>query len=86
MEDRTFKISFESDGKTYEGMVNPSERTHDDGRPASFHVILNHVNFGNLSFDRNRWLVDEQRPAPLIEETGKAIESYYNWSDGSTRN
>lgn len=46
--------------------------------PVSFHVVLNHVHFGNLSFDNGKWLVDEQRPAHLIAATGKAIHEYHN--------
>lgn len=78
-EDKIFNIEFDSEGIHYEGMVNPSDKLRDDGRPASYHVILNHVHFGNLSYDRDRWLVDEQRPAHLVEASGKAIEEYYGW-------
>lgn len=77
MEDRIFKIEFDCEGKHYSGTVNPSEKTNSEGMPVSFHVILNQVNFGYVSQNNNKWLVDEQRPQTLVNATGNAIEDYY---------
>lgn len=77
MEDKIFHINFQVEGKDYTGMVNPSEKQHDDGMPASFHVVLNHVNFGYLSFNQGKWHVNEQRPDSLVEAAGASIQAYY---------
>lgn len=77
MEDRIFHIQFQVDGKEYTGMVNPTEKLRDDGMPASFHVVLNHVNFGYLSFNQGKWHVNEQRPDDLTEAAGLEIEKHY---------
>ena len=75
-EEKIFDIQFESEGTTYKGWVNPSDKLHDDGKPASFHVVLNNVFFGNLSLSDGNWVVDEPRPAALIEAAGKQVEEY----------
>ena len=76
-EDKIFDIEFEHDNKHYKGWVNPSEETHDDGLPASFHVVLNKVSFGYVSYTNNRWIADEWRPGGLAEAIGKQIENRY---------
>ena len=75
MEDRTFNIGFEAEGKTYKGWVTPSEKTQADGLPVSYHVVLNEVFFGVVSNNGN-WTVNEQRPKELTAAVGKAIEEY----------
>jgi hypothetical protein len=75
MEDRIFDINLTHEGKAYTGWVNPSGKTHSDGLPSSFHVVLNDVFFANLSYNNGKWVADDQRPAGLIEAVGKAIES-----------
>ena len=74
MEDRTFDIGFESEGKTYKGWVTPSEKTHDD-LPVSYRVVLNEVFFGVVS-NNCTWTVNEQRPKELTAAVGRAIEEY----------
>ena len=76
-EDKIFDIEFEHDGKPYKGWANPSEKLHDDGLPASFHVVLNNVSFGHVSFSSNQWTADEWRPEGLAEAIGKQIEKQY---------
>lgn len=76
-EDKIFDIEFEHGGKPYKGWANPSEKLHDDGLPASFHVVLNNVSFGHLSFSGNQWTADEWRPEGLAEAIGKQIEKQY---------
>lgn len=76
-EDKIFDIEFEHDGKQYKGWVNPSEKVHDDGLPASFHVVLNKVSFGHVNFANNQWTADEWRPEGLAEAIGKQIEQRY---------
>lgn len=77
MEDRIFDITLTHEGKSYTGWANPSGKTHADGMPASFHVVLNEVFFANLSYSNGKWVADDQRPAGLIEAVGKSIESKY---------
>ena len=46
-----------------------------DGRlPASFHVVLQDTSFGYLSLHDCKWIVNEQRPAELVEAIGREIE------------
>ena len=75
MNEKTFNIAFDFEGIHYEGWVTPSEKTGTDGKPKSFHVILNETMFGNLSFSDDTWTVDEQRPEDLTNEVGKYIQS-----------
>ena len=77
MEDRIFDIAFEQDGVKYTGWVNPSEKLNHDGFPASYHVVLNNVSFGYLSFNDCKWTINEERPAALVKSVGQQIEKYY---------
>jgi hypothetical protein len=77
-EDKIFDIEFDCDGKHYKGWVNPSGELHDDGQPACFHVVLNKVSFGYLSFADGKWISGEQRPAELVEKVGMLIQQQYN--------
>lgn len=76
-EDKIFDIEFEHDSKHYKGWVNPSERVHEDGLPASFHVVLNKVSFGYVSYTNSQWVADEWRPEGLAEAIGQQIEKHY---------
>jgi hypothetical protein len=49
----------------------------DAGAPVSFHVVLNDVSFGYVSFHDNQWVVNEERPADLLKAVGEQIEKYY---------
>lgn len=75
MNDKTFNIVLDYEGTHYEGWVTPSDKKGTDGKPKSFHVVLNETMFGNLSFSNNNWTVDEQRPEGLTNEVGKYIQS-----------
>lgn len=77
MEDKIFDISFESDGRKYSGWVNPSKEANENGVPVSFHVVLNGVSFGYLSFDDCKWTINEERPSSLTEAVGHEIEKRY---------
>ncbi|RYY56656.1 MAG: hypothetical protein EOO09_05870 [Chitinophagaceae bacterium] len=77
MQDKIFDISFTSDGVLYEGWVNPSGKQGADGKPASFHVVLNKVSFGYLAYHDCKWTVNEERPARLVEAAGKEIEKHF---------
>lgn len=79
-EDKIVDIEFDCDGKHYKGWINPSEELHNDGLPASFHVVLNNVSFGYLSFTNGQWSSEEQRPADLVETVGNLIQQNYNES------
>ena len=78
MEDNIFDISFVHDGKTYKGWVNPSAKMNGSGQPASFHVVLDGVHFGYLSFQNCSWSSDENRPSALVSAAGKEIEAFYS--------
>jgi hypothetical protein len=77
MEDNIFDISFTAQGKFYKGWVNPSDKLNDEGKPISFHVVLNEVSFGYLSFKDCKWVVNEERPENLVTIVGKEIENHY---------
>jgi hypothetical protein len=77
MEDKIFDISFEHDEKKYTGWVNPSDKLNSEGLPTSYHVVLNNVSFGYLSFSECKWTVNEERPAALVKLAGQEIEKRY---------
>jgi hypothetical protein len=77
MADDIFDISFEHNGEVYKGWVNPSDKLNESGTPVSFHVVLNDVSSGYLSFSDCKWTVNEPRPEGVVEAAGKAIEKHY---------
>jgi hypothetical protein len=77
MEENIFDISFEQDGKKYKGWVNPSDKMNETGNPVSYHVVLNDVSFGYLSFNNCKWTVNEQRSEEMVNAAGKEIEKHY---------
>ena len=77
MNDKTFNIALDYEGIHYEGWVTPSDKEGADGKPKSFHVVLNETMFGNLSSSDGTWTVDEQRPEGLVKEVGNYIQA--NW-------
>jgi len=77
MEDKIFDISFENGGRRYTGWVNPSDKTDANGKSVSFHVVLDGVSFGYLSFNNCKWSINEDRPAALVEAVGHEIEKRY---------
>ncbi|RYY24945.1 MAG: hypothetical protein EOO04_12395 [Chitinophagaceae bacterium] len=74
MEDNIFDIKFDYNGLHYEGWANPSSKKNSDGEPASYHVVLNDISFGNISFNQGKWINSEDRPDELIALVGKHIE------------
>jgi hypothetical protein len=77
MEEKIFDISFESDGNKYTGWVNPSDKTDANGKPVSFHVVLNGVSFGYLSLNDCQWTINEDRPPSLVRAVAHEIEKRY---------
>jgi hypothetical protein len=77
MEDNIFDISFEENGINYKGWVNPSDKLSDEGKPISFHVVLNDTSFGYLSYNNCKWTVNEERPNSLVLKVGEEIEKIY---------
>ncbi|HEY0433924.1 MAG TPA: hypothetical protein VGC95_08630 [Chitinophagaceae bacterium] len=75
--EKIFDISFTDNGREYSGWVNPSAETNEAGLPASYHVVLDNVSFGYVSFKDCRWMVSEERPAGLTAAVGHAIEQHY---------
>jgi hypothetical protein len=78
MEEKIFDIVFEDKGQKYTGWVNPSDEMNDKGTPVSFHVVLNGVSFGYLSYNNCKWIVNEDRPSSITEAAGKEIEKHYS--------
>lgn len=81
MEDNIFDISFLHEGIAYKGWVNPSDKLNKEGKPISFHVVLNDISFGYLSFNAAHWNSSEDRPAALVNNIGREIERYYSAQD-----
>ena len=77
-EEKIFDISFDHEGTTYKGWVNPSDKLNDKGAPASYHVVLNDNSFGYVSHNNSEWTVDQDRPEGLVEKVGKEIEKMLN--------
>ena len=77
MEDQIFDISFKHDDVVYKGWVNPSDKLNSEGKPVSFHVVLNDTSFGYLSYQKGKWIVNEERPQGLVEQAGIQIEKFY---------
>ena len=76
-EDKIFDIEVECDGTFYRGWANPSDKLSDNNFPVSFHVVLNEVSFGHLSFSNGKWSSDEQRPAELVAAVGEQLQQQY---------
>jgi hypothetical protein len=76
METKQINIAIHYDGIHYTGWAIPSDRKKDDGKPASFHVVLNDTLFGNVSHNGTSWVVDEQRPQPLTDKVGDYLKEH----------
>jgi len=74
MEKTSFSLEFNAEGIHYTGWATPSDHRHDDGQPSSYHVVLNQVFFGNVSRNKGKWLVDEQRPYELTAAVGECLD------------
>ena len=79
MENAIFDISFNYEGKQYTGWVNPSDQINDRGNPVSFHVVLDDVSLGYLSFRECQWMINEDRPEGIVMAAGKEIEKHYSF-------
>jgi hypothetical protein len=77
MDEKIFDISFRNDGRQYKGWVNPSDKMNENGKPLSFHVVLNNVSFGYLSYHNCKRSINEERPYSLVEAVGHEIEKHY---------
>ena len=78
MQDHIFDIEFTYNGLSYKGWVNPSDKLNSEGKPVSFHVVLNDTSFGYLAYQGTKWNVNEERPLELVEKIGRQIETHYN--------
>ena len=76
MREDYFTINFKQGGILYEGVVTPSEKLQENGLPKSYHVVLNNVLFGNVSYNHTKWAVDEQRPQELTDLVGECINKH----------
>jgi hypothetical protein len=77
MKEKIFDITFQNNGRQYKGWVNPSDKMDENGKPLSFHVVLDNVSFGYLSFNNCKWSINEERPSSLVEAVGRKIEKHY---------
>ena len=77
MEDNLVDIGFRYEGKHYTGWIRPSGKLNSEGKPASFHVVLDKVFFGNVSKTGEHWASDEPRPESLIQAVGNSIEKHF---------
>ena len=77
MEDKIFDIEFDCNNRHYNGWVNPSDEKNEDGLPVSYHVVLDNVSFGYLSFNNGSWAVNEERPVELVEAIGEQIHQRF---------
>ena len=75
MEKQSIAIEFSHENINYVGWATPSDRHHADGKPSSYHVVLNENFFGDMSFKDGHWLISEQRPADLVKATGEALKN-----------
>jgi hypothetical protein len=75
MEKSSLPIEFDSNGINYKGWATPADERHPDGFAKSYHVVLNEVFFGNVSYAHQKWFIDEQRPHELVEAVGKCLET-----------
>lgn len=73
MEKISIPLEFEYEYIHYKGWATPSDKRHPDGKPASYHVVLNGVFFGNLSLNEGKWNIDEQRPDDLFLNTAECL-------------
>jgi hypothetical protein len=71
-------IALDYEGIHYKGWATPSSTKNDQDQPRSWHVILNETMFGNLSQSDGNWVIDEQRPAGMVEKVGQVIEALLN--------
>jgi hypothetical protein len=69
-------ISLDVNGKHYKGWATPSGKNNKEGLPKSFHVVLNDVMFGNVSYSNDNWVIDEQRPPELVEAVGSFLQKH----------
>lgn len=76
-EDKIFDIEFDCEGNQYKGWVNPSDEFRADGMPVSYHVVLDKVSFGYLSFNNGSWLANEERPPALVQAIGEQISNIF---------
>lgn len=67
MEKTSLPVQFAFEGTHYKGWATPSDEHHKDGMARSYHMVLNDVFFGDLSHDDGHWIINEQRPKPLVD-------------------
>jgi len=73
-EKTSIPLSLTHDGEKYAGWATPSDKHHADGRASSYHVVLNEVFFGDMSFSNNQWVISEQRPHGLVVAVEMALQ------------
>jgi len=68
IEESMFNIAFTHDGKEYKGWARPSG--------GSWHVVLNGVFFGDLSFNNDEWTTNSQREHTLVQKVGEQLATF----------
>ena len=74
MEKTSIPLELDCQGIHYTGWATPSDSVHPDGYAKSYHVVLNEVFFGDLSYDHGKWIIDQQRPHELVVAVGHCLE------------
>ena len=75
MDKRSIPISLEYEHMLYSGWATPSDAHHSDGLAKSYHVVLNEVFFGDMSYDNGKWIISEQRPNDLVMAVGEVLQA-----------
>lgn len=68
-----FDIAFQFEGKEYKGWARPSGKKTGGDNSTSYHVVLNGVFFGIVSFNDDQWETDSQREHGLVQKVGEQI-------------
>jgi hypothetical protein len=73
-EKTSIPLSLVHEHQRYEGWATPSDKHHTDGHASSYHVVLNEVFFGDMSFTQGNWVISEQRPHELVAAVGSVLQ------------
>jgi hypothetical protein len=73
IEKTSLPLRFVYERQNYTGWATPSDDRCANGHAQSYHVVLNEVPLGNLSYQNDRWLLNDQQPNELTVAVGDAI-------------
>ena len=73
VEKTSLPLRFLYEEQNYTGWATASNERDANGYARSYHVILNEVYFGDLSYQDDHWLISQQRHTDLVAIVGDAI-------------